>query len=89
MGWWDDAGATVDSCDCDHYRDDCPTNREYGPRIVMERDRTGHHARQELMVSPEHPNGWPIYICECGSRDFVVNYYDHLADVAPMVEVYQ
>ena len=88
MGWWDEAGALVEDCDCDHYRRDCPTNREYGPHIRLERDRTGHHATVERVTSPEHPAGWPIATCECGQwRDFPPNYYDHLEKVAPMIQV--
>jgi hypothetical protein len=90
MSWWDEAGAVVDSCDCDHYRDDCPTNRVYGPFREMVPDRTGHkHLRTDMVVSHEHPKGgWPALVCECGWRDFPTNYFDHLATL-PKVEAYR
>lgn len=87
MSWWQDAGATVESCDCDHYLDECPTNRTYGPRIVRRRDSTGHQPEVSLLVVGE--TTYQVFDCECGKRDLWVNYREHLADVAPTVVVYQ
>lgn len=80
MGWWQAAGAVVESCDCDHYRENCSTNREYGPHRRMVQDRTGHqHTDTRMVVTPEHPRGgWPVAMCECGWQGFPTDYYEHL-----------
>lgn len=80
--WWDAAGAEVWP---GWYDDDAPS---YGPRITLRRDQTGHHPAPEHEVWKVDGSTLLLTNCECGWRDFSHNYPDHLADVAPLVEVF-
>jgi hypothetical protein len=87
---WDFIGAEVwapTTCECQGYDCDGETPN-YGPHIGKKRDRTGHNAELEILVTPEHPGGWPIAVCECGWRNFAANYYQDHVDTLPLVTVY-
>lgn len=95
MKLWQFIGAEVwapTTCDCRGYdcEDyDCEENTpSYGPHISQAHDRTGHSAELEILVSPEHPRGWPLAVCECGWRNFAANYYEDHVSKLPLVTVY-